>query len=120
MQNFRDLKAWQKAHQLTLDVYRATKAFPSDERFGLTSQIRRATSSIPLNLAESCGYATDKSRAHATQIAVASSCEVEYALLLSHDLGYIDQPTYEDFQGRVSEVRRMMLGLLSHLRKATD
>ncbi len=120
MQNFRDLKVWQRAHALTLDVYRLTRAFPKDEMYGLTSQLRRACASIGLNLAEGGGYATDKARANATQIAIASSCEVEYALLLARDLGYVPEPMYVDLEARVSEVRKMLVGLAAHFRKAVD
>lgn len=116
MQNFRDLKVWQKAHQVTLEIYRATAAFPREELFNLTSQLRRAAYSVPFNLAEGCGLATDKGRANATQIAIGSACEVDYALLLARDLGYLPVEIHTDLESKISEIRRMLIGLASHFR----
>jgi four helix bundle protein len=87
MRDFRTLKVWEKAHALVLSVYRATSSFPRDELFGLTSQMRRSAASIPTNIAEGCGANTDAEFARFCQYAVRSSCELEYQLLLSRDLG---------------------------------
>lgn len=116
MQDFRKLKVWQKAHELTLEVYRVTARFPREELFGLTSQLRRACASVPLNLAEGSGYAIDRARAHATQIAIASSCEVEYAFLLAHDLEYITASQYDSLREAIVEIRKMLMSLASHFR----
>lgn len=78
MQNFRDLKVWGKAHAATLLIYRATDGFPSTERYGLTSQMRRAAASIPANIAEGCGRASDADFARFLQIAFGSASELEY------------------------------------------
>jgi four helix bundle protein len=91
MQDFRNLKVWEKAHDLTLGVYGATANFPSHELFGMRSQIRRATMSIPANLAEGCGRGTDPEFRRFVQIAMGSACEVEYFLLLARDLTYLDE-----------------------------
>jgi four helix bundle protein len=88
MRDFRELKVWEKAHRLTLSVYSATKAFPKDELYGLTSQVRRAASSVPANLAEGCGRETDAEFVRFCQVAFGSANELEYHLLLSKDLGY--------------------------------
>lgn len=86
MQDFRNLKVWERAHQLTLAVYSSTSNFPHEERYGLTSQIRRAAVSIPANLAEGCGRGGDVDFKLFVQIAMRSACELEYHLLLACDL----------------------------------
>lgn len=88
MRDFRQLKVWAKAHSLTLAVYRATAAFPREEQYGLTSQLRRAAASIPTNLAEGCGRYGDAELARFVGIAAGSASEVEYLLMLARDLKY--------------------------------
>jgi four helix bundle protein len=88
VKDFRKQKVWQKAHDLALEVYRVTEAFPKTELFGLTSQIRRAGVSIPANIAEGCGRDTDADFSRFLQIAMGSASELEYHLLLAHDLGF--------------------------------
>ena len=83
VKDFRELKVWQKAHQLTLTVYQLTAAFPREELYGLTSQLRRSCSSIPANLAEGCGRNGDAEFARFCSIAMGSASEVEYHLLLA-------------------------------------
>ena len=94
MQDFRKLSVWRKAHELTLAVYRATVSFPTEERFGLTSQIRRACASIPANLAEGTGRGGDMDFAMFCQMAMGSAAEVEYHLLLARDLGMLESQEY--------------------------
>ena len=89
MRDFRELKVWEKAHRLTLQVYRITKNFPSDEQFGLTVQLRRAAASVPTNIAEGCGRDSERELARFMSIAGGSASEVEYQLLLACDLNYI-------------------------------
>ena len=86
MQNFRDLKVWRKAHAVALSVYAATAPFPAAERYGLTSQMRRAAFSIPSNIAEGCGRPSNAELAHFLHIALESASELEYFLLLARDL----------------------------------
>ena len=86
MQDFRDLKVWQKSHQLTLEVYRSTATFPREELYGLTSQIRRASSSIPANIAEGCGRNSPNELRRFLEIAMGAASELEYHLLLARDL----------------------------------
>jgi four helix bundle protein len=86
MRNYRDLLVWEKAHKLTLAVYKATLLFPK-ERYGLTSQIRRASASIAANLAEGCGRRSDGEMARYVQIAMGSGAELSYHFLLARDLG---------------------------------
>jgi four helix bundle protein len=86
MQNFKELKVWQKAHRLTLDVYKVTTRFPKDEMFGLTSQMRRSSASIPTNIAEGCGRDSRAELARFLSIAMGSASELEYQLILAKDL----------------------------------
>ncbi|MBC8869398.1 MAG: four helix bundle protein [Planctomycetes bacterium] len=116
MKDFRQLKVWEKAHQLTLTVYRVTKALPPDERFGLTSQIRRAAASVPSNIAEGCGRNSDAELARFMEIAMGSASEVEYQILLARDLEYVATPEHEDIHGRVCEVKRMLASFIQKLR----
>ena len=87
MRNYRDLQVWEKAHKLTLAIYRGTHDFPKEERFGLTSQIRRSSASIAANLAEGCGRRSDGEMARFIQISMGSGAELSYHLLLARDLG---------------------------------
>jgi len=117
MKDFRKLKVWEKAHELTLAVYKVTKNFPKDELYGLTSQIRRACVSIPANIAEGCGRGSDADLARFVQIATGSASELEYHLLLSRDLGYLDNNSnYENLTNQVIEVKRMLTAFIQKLR----
>jgi four helix bundle protein len=116
VQDFRELKVWQKAHELTLAVYKVTAAFPRDEMYGLTSQIRRSCSSIAANLAEGCGRNGDAEFARYCSIAMGSASETEYHLLLARDLKMITPVDYEELYRRVSELKRMLTGLTQKLR----
>ncbi len=89
---FRELKVWQKAHRLTLEAYQASATFPREELFGLTSQVRRAASSIPANIAEGCGRGGGD-LVRFCELAAGSASELEYHLILAHDLGYLDVAT---------------------------
>lgn len=117
MKDFRELKVWQKAHRLVLEVYRFSKGYPSDERFGLTNQIRRAAVSISSNISEGCGRDGDAELARFLQIAMGSACEVEYQLLLSRDLGYLDCESHDHLNDSIVEVKRMFAGFLRRLRQ---
>src|ERR1700685_4308075 len=118
MRNYRDLKVWERAHTLTLEVYKSTRCFPSDERFGLTSQIRRSCSSIPANLAEGCGRRSDGEMARFVQIAMGSGAELSYHLLLSKDLGPLKTVDYTRLDSELSGVMRMLSSLSQKLRNA--
>ena len=116
VRNFRELKVWEKAHQLTLSVYRATVDFPAEEKFGLTSQLRRAAAAIPANIAEGCGRAGERELARFLQIAMGSASELEYHLLLAHDLDLVDAASYQQLHDSTTEVKGM---LTSFIRKLT-
>jgi four helix bundle protein len=118
MQDFRGLKVWQKGHALTLDVYRATMNFPKEEMYSLTSQLRRASSSIPANIAEGCGYRGDAQLVRFMQIAMGSASEVEYHLLLAKDLGFLKDKLYEQLEGAITELKRMLASFIATLKPA--
>lgn len=115
VKDFRDLKVWQKAHQLTLVVYRITASFPREELYGLTSQLRRSCSSISANLAEGCGRNGDAELARFCSIALGSASELDYRLLLARDLKLINPKDYSELAQRTKEVKRMLGGLLGKL-----
>ena len=116
MRDFHKLIIWQRSHQLALKIYSISKLFPKDELFGLTSQIRRAVSSIPTNIAEGCGRASNKDFAHFLQIAIGSAAEVEYELLLAHDLNYINENDYQTLTEETVAVRKMIIKYQSELK----
>ncbi len=118
MRNYRDLQVWQKAHQLTLGIYAATRTFPSEERYGLTSQLRRACASIAANLAEGCGRRSEGEMARFIQIAMGSGAELSYHLLLARDLRLLKNCDYTDLETALNEVMRMLSSLSSRLRKS--
>ena len=115
MRDFKQLKVWEKAHRLCLQIYRVTKAFPDDERFGLTSQLRRAAASIPTNIAEGCGRESERELARFMSIAAGSASEVEYQLLLACDLNYIQDEIYRDLDQQVNEIKKMLNGFMKKL-----
>lgn len=106
--NFRELKIWQKSKNLCLLVYRITKEFPSDEKFGLINQIRRCSVSVPSNIAEGCGRNTDLQLIHYLNIAMGSLSELETQLLISKDLGYINKLNSEVLLNEVNEIQKML------------
>ena len=116
MRNFRELQVTPKAHALTLAVYEVTRAFPGDERFGLTGQLRRASASIGYNIAEGCGRDSDIDFARFLQMAMGSASEVEYELWLARDLGYLSAPVHDRLAAQAIEVRKMLRAFIDHLR----
>ena len=118
MQDYHQLKVWEKSHQLALNTYQQTGRFPGSERYGLMSQMRRASVSIPSNIAEGCGRDSRAELSRFLVIAMGSAAELEYQTLLSRDLGYLDPAAYGSLNARVAEVKRMLWGLLRKLRSA--
>src|SRR5579864_677410 len=116
MQDFRKLKVWDKAHALTLDVYKASKSFPREEMYGLTSQMRRASASIAANIAEGSCRKGDAEFARFLQMAAGSASEVEYHLLLSRDLELLQNADFQRLTSEVVEVKRMLASLMQKLR----
>jgi four helix bundle protein len=115
VKDFHELKVWQKAHQLTLEVYRITAAFPREELYGLTSQLRRACSSIAANLAEGCGRNGAMEFARFCSIAMGSASELEYHLLLAKDLKLIKPADHRELDQRATELKRMLTALMQKL-----
>lgn len=115
MRDFRQLKVWQKSHELTVKAYGATKKFPKDELYGLTSQIRRSSASIGANIAEGCGRRGDAELARFLQIAMGSACELEYHLLLARDLQFLPGSDYQHLVTEVIDVKRMLSSFLGKL-----
>jgi four helix bundle protein len=118
MRDFRRLKVWEKAHYLTLAVYRATSGFPKEELYGLTSQLRRSASSVPANIAEGCGRDTDSDFARFLQIAMGSASELEYHLLLARDLKLLGDDVQAGLAADVVELKRMLGTLIRSIRPA--
>jgi four helix bundle protein len=115
VKDFHELKVWQKGHHLTLAVYRITAGFPRQELYGLTTQLPRACSSIPANLAEGCGRSGGAEFARFCSIAMGSASELQYHLLLAKDLKLINPQDHEELAQRTIEVKRMLTGLLQRL-----
>ena len=115
MRGFRDLKVWEKAHELTLQIYQTTSSFPKHELYGLTSQIRRAAASIPANIAEGCGRNGEAELARFMQIAMGSASELEYHLLLARDLLFLSEQSYSALNLEVTQVKRMLASFIQKL-----
>ncbi len=109
------LKVWQHAHQLVLRVYQETRSFPKAEVYGLTSQMRRAAVSIPSNLAEGHGRDSQAELARFSRIALGSTSELQYQLLLCRDLGYVSEETYTELAERADYIRRMLAKFIQTL-----
>lgn len=116
MVDFKKLKVWEKAHKLTLDVYEITSKFPIHEQYGITSQLRRASASIPTNIAEGSAKASQKDFANFLQIALGSCQEAEYLQILSRDLKYLREEEYKVLNEKVNEVKAMLISLLKKVR----
>ena len=108
VKTFKDLIVWQKAHKLTLRIYKATKIFPKEEKFGIVSQIRRSSSAIPTNIVEGFKRRTTRDYLHFINIADASLEETKYLLLLAHDLGYLKDKEYKELLCDYEEISRMI------------
>jgi four helix bundle protein len=112
MEDFKELKVWSKAHELTIAIYGLTRSFPREEIYGVTSQIRRSAASIAANIAEGCGRRSDGELARFLQIARGSASETEYHLLLAKDLKFLSESDYVGTEKKVVEVQRMLTSLV--------
>ena len=108
MRDFKELKVWQKAHRLVIEIYRHSRSFPPDERFGLTAHLRKSATSVPSNIAEGCGREGERELARFLSIAAGSASEAEYQLLLARDLGYLPPDVHRQLDDQVNEVKRML------------
>jgi four helix bundle protein len=116
MQNYKDLKVWEKAHEFTLKVYEATKIFPKEEIYSLTNQMRRAASSVPANIAEGCGKNSKLEFAHFLNIALGSANESECFLILSKDLLYLKEESFIVLYNLINEIKSMLIALINKVR----
>lgn len=116
IQSYRDLLVWQRGMRLVTNVYRESVSFPSDERFGLTSQIRRAAVSVPSNIAEGWGLGTTKHYLSHLDRARASLCEVETQLSIALNLDYLSEERHDALLSETDELGQMLLGLMRSLR----
>ena len=116
MQDYHKLQVWQKAHQLTLEVYRRTASFPKAEAFGLTDQMRRAVTSIELNIAEGCGRDGRPELSRFLRMALGSASELECQTEIARDLGYLRQDEISKWLASVTEIKRMLGGLIRKLK----
>jgi len=111
--NFTDLEAWKESQKLVLLVYKTTKNFPSDERFGLTNQVRRASVSIVSNIAEGFGRNSGKDKAQFYAIAKGSLLETESQLLVAKDLGYLSEENFNDLNILMRIAIKLISGLVN-------
>jgi len=113
MKDFRDLQVWQRAHGITLSVYRCTRNFPREETYGMVSQLRRCSSSVAANIAEGCGRSGNPEFGRFLTMAMGSASELEYFLLLARDLEYLNAEAHDAIAGDVGHMRRMLNRLIS-------
>ena len=116
MKDFRTLKVWEKAHALTLAVYKITEKFPKQELYALTNQIQRAAVSVPTNIAEGCGKDSDAELKRYFMIAMGSASELEYLLLLARDLTYLPEESHQILYSDLVEVRKMLNAFIQKLK----
>lgn len=116
MKDFRKLQVWAKAHQFTLKIYEMTKGFPREEMYGLTAQIRRACVSIPTNISEGCVRSSDADFSRFLFISLGSASELEYLILLSKDLKYINEKFYTELNIDINEIKKMLIGMIKKLK----
>jgi four helix bundle protein len=111
--NFKNIKVWQKSVDLAVKVYHVTKEFPSEEKFGMTSQMRRASVSIPSNIAEGTAKSTSKSFVNSLDISLGESYELETQAIIANLVGLLDKEQFTSLESDISEVQRMINGFIS-------
>ena len=116
MRDFKQLIIWQHSHALTLKIYHHTRRFPKDELFGLSSQMRRASYSIPTNIAEGSERQSNAEMKHFFTISSGSAYELQYQLILSHELGYISEITFIELTNNLMEIQKMMFVFIKKLK----
>tara|TARA_R110000850_G_scaffold4202_4_gene19539 strand:+ start:599 stop:958 length:360 start_codon:yes stop_codon:yes gene_type:complete len=116
MRDFRELDFWKRSHELTLEIYAVTRQFPKEEKFGLTSQLRRSMMSIPSNIAEGCGRNSIPDLGRFLDIAMGSASEAEYQLLLAKDLNYLPTNCFEELSIELIAIRKMLNEYIQKLR----
>ena len=115
LKNYKELNVWQKSYELCLKIYEMTAKFPNEERYGLTSQIRRSAVSIPSNIAEGYGRKTTLDYIRMLYISYGSVCELETQILLAGDLGFIEKGELGTAKKDIAEIERMLKSLIKSL-----
>ena len=115
MQDFRNLKVWEKSHRLTLDTYAISATLAHPRYFNFRDQLLRSAVSVPANIAEGCGRAGDRDFRRFLRHSLGSACELEYHLLLARDLGLVPQSTYGQLARQAVEIKKMLVGLIRRL-----
>jgi four helix bundle protein len=118
VKNFKELVVWQKAHRMTLNVYNATRRFPKEELYGLTSQVRRSAASIGANIAEGSGRRSNNEICRFLQIARGSASETEYHILLAYDLKLLGEEEFRRLSRQADELQRMLTALIQSFHRA--
>lgn len=118
MSNYKKLKVWEDAHQFTINIYNITHKFPNNEQYGLTSQIRRSSSSIPTNIVEGSGQLTRSNYIRFLGMAQGSAYETEYQILLAKDLGYLKLEEYNLLNKKIKDIIYMLFGLIKSLKNS--
>ena len=116
MRDFRNLRVWHEAKDFCVAVYRATARFPREETYGFTSQLRRSARSIPANIAEGCGYLGRNDSAKFFQISVGSSCECLSDMLITQELGLLDQQEFGALESLLIPTRKQLIRLIHRTR----
>lgn len=119
MHNFKDLKVWQKAIDFAVNIYEVTVSFPNEERFGLTSQMRRAGVSIPSNIAEGSARTSKKAFANSLEISLGESFELETQMEIAKRVGFLDMDQVKELNGNLYEIQRMLFGLKLSLEQSS-
>ena len=120
MNNFKELKVWQKSMTLVKEIYSVTKDFPKEERFGITSQIQRSAVSIPSNIAEGCGGNSIKELFQFLSIAQGSSYELETQLIIATDLNYMPNASFVTINNQIQEVQKMLFSFKKTIKAKTN
>ena len=116
MQNYKELKVWEKSHQFALEIYSLTTTFPKEEIYSLTSQLRRAAISVPCNIAEGCGKNSQKDFANFLHIGLGSANECEYLLMLARDLTYVSTVKFLELENMINNIKAMLLNLIAKIK----
>lgn len=120
MRDYTKYEVWKLSHMLALDIYKVTRTFPKEEIYGIVSQIKRAVVSVNLNIVEGCGRGSDEDFKRMLTIANGSAFEVEYALLLSKDLGFVSIDDYEIISPKVKELKMKISKLILKIQEDID
>ncbi|MDH5399881.1 MAG: four helix bundle protein [Cyclobacteriaceae bacterium] len=115
--NFRELKVWEKGKNLVVDIYKVTRHFPDEEKFGLINQIRRSAVSIPSNIAEGCGKGSDKELVRYLKISLGSTYELESQFIISKELEFVNEGDFENIYDKLIEIQKMLYGLINSISK---